>query len=263
MLKSTQSPDAFLRGLNFFTGLAEADMEAFRAAMVVKDYTKGQHLFHQGDLADRFFIILKGWCKLYRGTTEGEESIVAVFTRGDVFGEAAIFDNADYPVSAEAAEDLSLIEIPAKILKERARENIDITSRLMASMSREMYKLQIENEHKALMDAPQRVGCLLLQLSSDMVGSGGTFHFPYDKSLAAQRLGMKSETFSRALANLKTVGVTVRGPEITIDNFDRLIDYSCGHCTATQSDCRGSCRENDCASCGQKLIRFGAPQKER
>ncbi len=262
--KPASSPDAFIRGLSFFSGLTEEDVAAFRAAMAVKDYAKGQHLFHQGDAADRFFIILRGWCKLYRGTAEGEEAIVAVFTRGDVFGEAAIFDNADYPVSAQAAEALSLIEIPAKVLKERAKLNIDITSRIMASMSREMYKLQIENEHKVLMDAPQRVGCLLIQLSSDMVGSGGTFLFPYDKSLAAQRLGMKSETFSRALAQLKTAGVTVHGPEITIDNFDRLIDYSCGHCTATQNDCRGSCRNANCTSCAHKTVSFlGLAEKEK
>ncbi|MBU6475987.1 MAG: Crp/Fnr family transcriptional regulator [Alphaproteobacteria bacterium] len=254
MFKSTPTPDdAFLRGLSFFAGLPEPDMAAFRAAMAVKNYAKGQNLFHQGDKADRLFVILRGWCKLYRGTAEGEEAIVAVFTRGDVFGEAAIFDNADYPVSAEAAEELSLIEIPAKTLKARARENIDITTRLMASMSREMHKLQIENEHKILMDAPQRVGCLLLQLSSDMIGTGGTFLFPYDKSLAAQRLGMKSETFSRALAQLKAAGVTVHGPEITIDSFDRLIDYSCGHCSAVQNECRGSCRATDCKNCAQTV----------
>ena len=250
-MTKTQDPiEPFLRGLTFFSGLPESDMSAFCAALDIKDYPKGKHLFRQGDKADRLFVILQGWAKLYRGTAEGEEVIVALFTRGDIFGEAAIFDSADYPFSAEAAEDVRLVEIPAKILKERAKANPDIMARIMTSMSREMHKLQMENEHKVLMDAPQRVGCLLLQLSSGMIGTGGTFPFPYDKSLAAQRLGMKPETFSRALAQLKPVGVTAKSAEITIDSFSNLIDYCCGHCTAQQQECRGSC--NRAASCSIK-----------
>jgi len=93
----------------------------------------------------------------------------------------------------------------------------------------------------AIMSAPQRVSCLLLQLSGHMIGNGGTLTFPYDKSLAATRLGMKPETFSRALAQLKPYGVTAKGPEITIESFTRLTEFSCGHCTALPGECRG-CR---------------------
>ena len=79
-----------------------------------------------------------------------------------------------------------------------------------------------------------------------MIGTGGTFSFPYDKALAAQRLGMKPETFSRALAQLKPLGVTIKGPEIAIDSFSCLTAYCCGHCTAQPGECRGS---RDRAAC--------------
>ena len=83
-------------------------------------------------------------------------------------------------------------------------------SQIMRIMSRELKSLEMENEHLALMSASQRVGCLLLQMSSGMLGKGGTFAFSYDKALAASRLTMKPETFSRALAQLKDVGVSVK-----------------------------------------------------
>ena len=251
MAKAQDHTGQFLRGLTFFSGLPEGDINSFRDASDIKDYPRGKHLFRQGDKADRFFVILQGRVKRYLGTAEGEEAIVALFARGDVFGEAAVFDNADYSFSAEAAEDARLIEIPAKALKDRAKANPDIMERIMASMSREMYKLQIENEHKSLMDAPQRVGCLLLQLSSGLIGKGGAFSFPYGKALAAQCLGMRPETFSRALARLKSAGVATKGRKITIDSFSGLIDYCCGHCTAQPGKCRGSrdravCKNSPC-----------------
>jgi CRP-like cAMP-binding protein len=194
----------------------------------------------QGDNADRLFVVVSGWVKLYRQTPEGDEAVVALFQAGDIFGEAAVFGGAGYPFSAQAAEEAELFEIPGAVLREQARDNHEVMARIMNSMSRELRNLQMENEHLAIMSAPQRVGCLLLQLSSGMVGKGGTFSFPYDKSLAAARLGMKAETFSRALAQLKPVGVTVSGSEIAIDSFARLVDYCCSHCSALPGECSGA-----------------------
>ncbi len=243
------SAGQFVRTLPFFDGLPQDDAAAFINAARPKDYKKRESLFHLGDVAERFFVVLSGWIKLYRETGEGEEAVVALFKRGDVFGEAAIFNGAGYPFSAEASEDSRVLEIPASILRERARRNHEIMDRVMASMSQELRNLRLENEHLALMSAPQRVGCLLLQLSAGIIGKGGAFSFPYDKSLAAARLGMKPETFSRALAQLKPVGITVQGPEVRIENFAYLIDYCCSHCSSLPGECSGSQR----AACKGKL----------
>lgn len=241
---------SFLKTLPFFKGLAETDIAAFLHQAEMREYQKGQTLFLLGDPAARFFVIMAGWIKLYRSTLEGEESVLAIFTRGDVFGEAAIFDGATYPFSAEVAENTKLLEIPGNFLREQAKLNPDIINRIMASMSREMMKLQMENEHLSIMSAPQRVGCLMLQLSSGMMGKGGTFTFPYDKSLAASRLGMKPETFSRALSQLKPFGVTAKGSEIQIDSFECLIGYVCGHCSSQDGECHGSRGMKGTTSCG-------------
>ncbi len=247
----------FLQNLTFFSGLPETDMEAFLEASNIREHEKGVDLFHQGDTAESFFVIISGWVKLYRNTAEGEEALVGLFTRGDVFGDAALLTGSAYPMSAQAAEETRILSIPATVLKIRAQKNPDITVRMLDSMSREMRNLQRQNEQMYIMSAPQRVSCLLLQLSSRMIGTGGTLTFPYDKSLAAARLGMKPETFSRALAQLKPFGVTSMGSEILIESFAKLIEYSCGHCTAQPGECQG-CRI--AASCplkkskGQKRV---------
>ena len=258
-METTEQTDRFLRGLAFFAGLPDAVVLAFMNEGRLASYAKKQNIFLQGDEADRLFVVLSGWVKLFRETPEGEEVVLALFTRGDVFGEAAIFGQAGYPFSADAAEETRVLEIPGGLLRTQAKENHEVMSRIMNSMSREMRNLQMENEHLALMSAPQRVGCLLLQLSSGMIGKGGTFTLPYDKSLAAARLGMKPETFSRALSQLKPVGVTVNGPEVSIDSFAALVDYCCTHCSALPGECTGSRADCDRAhTCpGRKFVQIG------
>ena len=248
---STAEPTTlnFLINLPFFKGQGSTELEKFQVNATIAEYPKGHQLFAAGDKAEKFYVIKQGWIKLYRSTFEGEEAVLAIFTRGDVFGEAAVFEDATYPFSVEIAENARLIEIPAPVLREIAKENADVMKRIMASMSREMSKLQLENEHLSIMTAPQRVGCLLLQLSTGMVGNGGTFTFPYDKSLAAARLGMKPETFSRALSQLKPFGVTINGSEIKINSFQCLMQYVCGHCSLHAGECRGA---KEFLGCGGK-----------
>lgn len=238
----------FVSNLTFFSGLPEKDLNAFLSEANVRTYKKGKGLFHQGDEASSFFVVISGWVKLFRNTAEGEEALVSLFTRGDVFGEAALFNGSTYPLSAQAADECKSVIIPGSTLRERALKNSDITTRMMASMSREIMNLQRQNEHMSLMSAPQRVGCLLLQLSAKMLGNGGTMTFPYDKSLAAARLGMKPETFSRALAQLKPVGITNKGVEIGIESFEKLSAFSCSNCTALPGECAGF----RCADCPLK-----------
>lgn len=258
-MAKAQDPASRLYSLPFFKGLPESDISLLGHESSIRHYPKGRHLFRTGDKADRFFVIVGGWVKLYRVTLEGAETITAILTRGDVFGESAILENADYTFSAEVAADACLVEIPAGLLKERAKINPDIMVRMMASMSRELNKLQMEGEHKVLMEASQRVGCLLLQLASGMDGEGAAFAFPYDKSLAAQRLGMRPETFSRALAQLKTAGVASKGMKITIKSFERLTEHSCGHCTAQLSECKGARIKAECRS---RTCRLKNPPQE-
>jgi CRP-like cAMP-binding protein len=229
----------FLKDLPFFKGLSQGDLDGLVGAARTRDYKRQEQMVHQGDKADRLFVVLSGWVKLSRQTGEGDEAVIALFTRGDVFAEAAIFNGTTYPYTAEAAEDARLIELPAAMLKEKAAKNPEILRRVMESMSREIRSQQMNNEHIALMNSAQRVGCLLLRLSANMVGTGGTFAFPYDKSLAAAQLGMKPETFSRSLAQLKDAQVTSKGTEVKIESFCALAQFCCKNCTAECGDCPG------------------------
>lgn len=262
-MNATADIEKFLRGLAFFTDLPEPVLQAFTSSGKLRSYAKRDNIFRQSEGADRLFVVESGWVKLYRHTPEGDEAITALFKRGDVFGEAAIFGSTGYPFSAEAAEETTLFEIPGSVLREQAKGCHEVLARVMNSMSREMRNLQMENEHLALMSAPQRVGCLLLQLSSGMNGKGGTFSFPYDKALAAARLGMKAETFSRALAQLKPVGVEVEGPQVTIASFSNLVEYCCTHCSALPGECTGAreCERADTCP-GKKIIKISEKLRE-
>ena len=243
----------FLSAVPLFADFTADDMAQIGKLATIREYEKGDGIFIRGDESDVFFVVLTGWVKIYRDTQEGNEAVLGLFTRSDTFGEAALFGGGNYPYSAQSVEKSQIITIPAHILRDRAKTNPDIMMRIMQSLAQYMSRLQLENEHLALMSAPQRVGCLLLQLSTGGQGEARTIHFPYDKSLAATRLGMKPETFSRALGQLKNVGVVVKGDQINIAQISDLAAFVCADCSAGLADCEFSdmhcCSAEDRACC--------------
>jgi|AntRauTorcE11897_2_1112592.scaffolds.fasta_scaffold02125_5 CRP-like cAMP-binding protein len=243
MLSAKDHSRDFLYDIPFFKALTDQDFKKCYESARFRTYAKHMPICFQDDKADRFFIIHSGWVKLYRNTEWGEETIISLLTRGDVFGKAAVFFETDYPFSAEAAKESHMIEIPGAVIREVTRNNPDMLNGVLGEMSRQVRRLQLEKEHMTLMDVSQRVSCLLIQLSSSMKGAGGTFPFPYEKSLAASRLGMKAESFSRALRSLNKRGVYAKGAEVTIKNFSRLAEHCCAHCSATTADCNGAFRK--------------------
>lgn len=243
--------------LPFFSGLPDGDIEYLASVSTASDYKKEDSIFTRGDIADFFYIILGGWVKLYRDTQNGEEAVLGLLTKGDSFGDISVLNGETYPFGAQAAEDCKIIAVPAHALRERAKSNPDIIVQMMASLINKVNGLQLENEHLTVMSASQRVGCLLLQLAKKSDSDDyNKIQFPYEKSLAASRLGMKPETFSRALAQLKDLGITTSNNEIKITDLNRLVDYVCSDCSAADSDCRFSavhnCTAETRANCWKK-----------
>jgi len=162
--------------------------------------------FFQEERAESFFVVLNGWVKLSRETVEGDEYVIGMFSRGESFAEAAIFDSGRFPVTAEAVEPARVLVVPAKPFMETISLDPQLAMSMLATMSRRLRHLVTQVEQLQAKSAPQRVGAFLLRLS-DGVDGAITVQLPYDKSLIAARLGMKPETFSRALAKLRHLGI--------------------------------------------------------
>ena len=234
-----------IKEMPFFHGTAESDLDAILANSHIATMAKHEQIFLQSDDATSFYIVIDGWVKIYRDTLDGKEAVLAMHGRGDFLGVEVMFNDCKYPFNAEAAEDACLLQIPAEIIRKCSETSPEFNHQMMAVMKDQMDTLLLENEHLSLMTAPQKVGCLLLQFAVNLKGKTRTGQLPYDKSLAATRLGMSAETFSRALSQLKNVGLTVKDSNITINDFDSLINYCCASCSYDPATCK-LCKQKEC-----------------
>lgn len=225
-LKQCQSL-TFFKSLTLFSNLPDEDVARFADASHVKGYKKGAPLYLEGEQADFFYVICSGWIKLFHATEEGEEVILAMLTRDSISGENSIFEEGRFASSAQVVEDAEILSIPLALLKEQLRENNRLAFNMMTSMMEYQRRHELQLEQYFFYSAPQRIGCFLLGLCPTLEQrDGAALNLPYDKTLIASNLGMKGETFSRALNILREeTGIHIVGTRVTIDSIERLLKF--------------------------------------
>ncbi|MDX1975899.1 MAG: Crp/Fnr family transcriptional regulator [Rickettsiales bacterium] len=204
-----------------------------------KSYETNDRIISHGDSASNLWLVFSGWIKLTRQTPDGKESIIGLCTQGDVFGEAALFTDANYPYTAEVVGGTAeLMAIPAVTIRARLAKEPSLSARVMALLNERTSQAQLKLEHMTTMSAAQRLGCFLLRLCSAQADGARTLDIPVEKAVLAAYLGMKAETLSRSQQQLKEVGVKILGPMVTVENITLLRQFVCNSCSeSSMGDC--------------------------
>lgn len=202
----------------------------------IKLYDKDDVIFYHGDASSSLWLVIKGWIKLTRQTPDGKESIVGLCTEGDVFGEAALFPHASYPYHAQIlAENTELAAIDANIIRKLIAENATLSNTIMSMLNDRTSQAQLKLEQMTTMSASQRLGCFLLRLCHTQANGSKSLQIPVEKHILAAYLGMKPETLSRSQQQLKPLGISVLGHNITISNIEELREFVCNSCSESGS----------------------------
>lgn len=220
--------------LPLFSGITTEALSIFTASAIVKSIPKGEIIYIEEEKAEYFYIIQKGWIKLFRETLDGSEAVIDILSDFHIFAEFTIFDNGVYSSSAEAVEDSVLISLPTNLLKEQINQNQTLVFNMFSAMSHRQKQQDKTIEHLTILTASQRIGCFLLRLCPKNKTHDIVIQLPYDKLLLASRLGMQPETFSRALSTLrKKTGINVSGARIDIDDISNLSNFVCSGCSSS------------------------------
>jgi len=211
-----------------------SEIEAETVLWLIEGATARTHpagglLFGKGDPANRFFVVLAGRVNLFALTESGDQSIIEVIDCGHSFAEGAIFANARFPLNAEMTAGTRLLEIPAAGFLKRLAERPGLTAKLLASLARWQRRLMSEIADLKGRSPVQRLGFFLLALAESTAGEGASakVSLPLTKSELASRIGVTPESFSRAVARLKPIGVTSHGRDFMIADLAALRRF-CG-----------------------------------
>jgi len=192
----------------------------------VYQVAKGTILFHQGTQVTGFYYVVRGSVKLSVNSVDGHEKIIEIIHRGMSFGEAMMFIDQPYPVTAEALAETQVLHISHSLVVQLVQENSEFALKMLAGLSWRLHALVRDMQHLCLHSATQRVlgflisecGCQPLRHTSPI-----TLSLPASKKTIAARLNVTPETFSRILRQLSEKKLlSVKGKMIIIHDVNKI-----------------------------------------
>jgi CRP-like cAMP-binding protein len=209
---------ATLRHHHLFDRLPDQAFHEVCGLANLRRLESGDSLFHQGDAAERFYLVLEGQMKLIRTLPEGQEKLVEVIQTGQSFAEALLFSGTRcYPVTAIATRASSLASIDGVHYRHLLEEQPKICLDLLASFSIRLHQRLNEIDTLTLANASRRV---VRYLSQAPQNANGDIQLSVSKRLVASQLGIQPETFSRILHRLIDAGL-IAMQQRTIQILDR------------------------------------------
>lgn len=232
---------AALRSVPMFRGLPEPELARIEAIAALRDHQKGDALWHAGDAADAFTLIVRGRVKIV-GHGPGGDVILEIFEVGEPVGAIAVYDGMPYPASAVAMEPVSIIRLG------RA-DFFDLIERhpgFVRAVLRELTRLSLALTRK-LADLPgqrvdARIGRLFLTLAGRMgrdTPEGVVIPLVLTRLEIAELVGTTVESAIRVLSRWGREGLVLTTETgFTIPSRERLAAAAGGDPGLTIGPCR-------------------------
>ena len=220
--------EALLSHVPLFNGLAPDEITRIAHATREIQIIKGETLFHRGDPCTGFHLLVYGQVKLSFTSAQGNEKIVEIVSQGQSFGEALMFLDKPYVVSAQALTDALLLHVSKTVIFEELEHDHKLARKMLASMGMRLHQLMNDVESYSLQSGKQRIiGYLLRELpESDQDGTNVVLTLLSNKGDIASRLNLTQEHFSRILNELSGLGlIVVEGKKIHIPSVAKLRNH--------------------------------------
>jgi CRP-like cAMP-binding protein len=116
-----------------------------KTGVLGKVYNDGDVIVRQGEPGDCMYEILEGSVEVLR-EKNGQEVCLAVLSKGDFFGEMAIFEREVRSATVRAMGEVRAITIDKRTLMRRISEDPSLAFRIVEKMANRIREMDVEIE---------------------------------------------------------------------------------------------------------------------
>jgi CRP-like cAMP-binding protein len=187
----------------FFSSLSEPILKEIGPHFAEEKYRRDDYIFFEGDFPEWLYIVMEGRVKLLKHSDTGKDIILQIFTPGDMFGEASLFDRKPYAASAQAMEPSTILKLSRKDFFLFFGRHPFIATELITELGRQLREAHATIKSLAVDRVEQRIAHILLKLA-DKVGvsqkGGIMINLPLTRQDLADMAGTTVETAIRVMS---------------------------------------------------------------
>lgn len=206
----------FFENVNLFNFLCPHKYKEFSSKHTFLDYKKGDFIYMEEDKSDKIYLINSGKIKVGYITDEGDEIILAILNKGEIFGEKAIFDNDFRNEFAQVIENqTSVCSVTQDVMAELLKNNDDFNVSIYKFIGYRFKKLERRIQLLLFKDTKTRLKEFIKELSNDYgevnpISKEIIIKHPYSQKELATLIGTSRPTLNLMLSDLK---------------YDRYLDF--------------------------------------
>lgn len=173
--------------------LTEPEREELVAQMHLRRFRDGEVVYHRGDPAAHAYVVLQGLLKCLLLDEHGHELLVALYGRGQFFGELALFEDAPREATVTAVIPTSVFQIPRAAAMRILERNPQAMRFMFSRLARTIHGLSDLVEGIVFLDVPGRLAKYLMELErvdgavltqDDIAAAIGSTRVTVNKTLA-------------------------------------------------------------------------------
>jgi len=187
-------------------------------------------LWAQGDVPRELLFIKQGVVALAASDADGQETVTAIRGPKSLLGLEAL-RNQPAPASVQTLTDAVVCSATPELVKQRTGLlNSECTAAERAEQSRALLELTLDELLRVERDVGLRTGSALSRVARFLMVGGNLMESgrraPFSKSRVAALLGLRPETMSRCLGELKSAGVITDDSRIHVNDAMALAELA-------------------------------------
>ena len=199
----------YLKQIPLFTHLKDAQLKAIAARCTKAQYRKGDVIFHRTDMGTELYIVNDGTLKAVLTDDEGDEMVLARFSKGDFFGELSLLDGKGRSATIVADKDAELSVLSRDVLFDLITKDPKIAIGLMTTLVDRLRKADEMIESLAFQEVGERLVRTLVDgaVKDERTAHGYLRRDKLTHKELAARIGSSREAVSKCMKVLTTNGI--------------------------------------------------------
>jgi CRP/FNR family transcriptional regulator, cyclic AMP receptor protein len=206
-----------------FSGLAENERTFLSQRSVMRQYGAGEQIFGEGEPCQGLYVVETGRVKIYKTSAGGREQVLSIDGPGSSVAELPVFDGGNYPASASAVTDSSMVFVSRQDFQSLCLEYPRVALKVLQVVGGRLRRLVGIIEELSFTTVKHRLAALLLNMAKEAgqkSGHAAEFVLPATNQDLAAMIGTVRELVSRNLSRLQAEGIisidgrTVRIPDV-------------------------------------------------
>jgi CRP-like cAMP-binding protein len=156
-----------LHGLDWLSGLSDAETERILGASSTRDHARGETIFEPALHPRSVYLLERGLVRIYRLSALGDEATLGYVRPGEVFGELGAFSDQPRESFASAVSTSHVWRIPRAELRRVLDSHPRIALCVTAQIGNRFRRIESRVENLVLHNLRSRIAHILLELAED------------------------------------------------------------------------------------------------